>query len=553
MMRLLFMILACVCAVLAAPFADAAKKKQATPKPPKPIYEAAMTVVIVRSGVGGCEPLCPEWIAAEGEITGATPQAFRKVFKQMGKRKLPIIIRSPGGSINAALEIGRMIRKRKLNVAVGTTEFLGCHPNDKNCKLPKEHKGDYRGKTSEFYAFCNSACPMILAAGTVRLASFGTTVGVHQPKTIWTQERITYRDRYKIVKGKKKVVDRQILSRKPMKPRVTFGYDKRLSKKVTAYYREMGVDPAILQDSNKAGFSAINTLSGMRLTELKLRTGAMDVGFLTGNAICNASSSRENCNRNEEFVKLAMAQQIETNAKSAELAAIRSKVLGISATDPAMTVVVVRNSSRGCEPKCPEWISASGVISKDTPVLFSKVFAQLGDNKLPVVIDSIGGDFDAAIQIGKMISNLKLNVGVATTAILKCKPTDAACSKALAGRPYKGFIYVPGACHGACLVALAGGSERIGFTSIVEILSHAAFTTAKSQAVDVQLYLTFGNAGINNDLLQSMRKLQLEERLPLTLQQKLDFRLLTSNINPDVFSNPENCKSKHAFMICVTR
>jgi hypothetical protein len=147
----------------------AAKKKSAPPSPPKLIYEAPMTVVIVRNNVSLCEPNCPEWIAAEGEITDGTPAKFRDVFKRMGKKQLPIVIRSPGGSINAALEIGKMIRKRKLDVAVGSTQFDGCGPNRKDCKLPKVNKGIYRGTASSFYGFCNSACPLILAGGTVRL------------------------------------------------------------------------------------------------------------------------------------------------------------------------------------------------------------------------------------------------------------------------------------------------------------------------------------------------------------------------------------------------
>ena len=126
------------------------QKKKAAPKqpePPKEAWQLPMKVVIVRSSEAGCEPVCPEWIMAEGEITTATPGVFRKALKQMGKRKLPVIIRSPGGQVNAALEIGRMIRKAKLDVAVGWTKYSGCAPADKTCTLPKERKGLYGGRS----------------------------------------------------------------------------------------------------------------------------------------------------------------------------------------------------------------------------------------------------------------------------------------------------------------------------------------------------------------------------------------------------------------------
>jgi hypothetical protein len=83
----------------------------------------AMRVIIVTDSRPGCEPNCPQWIAANGEITAETPAQFQRVFKALGQKKLPIFISSPGGSVPAALAIGREIRKRKLDVAVERTIF----------------------------------------------------------------------------------------------------------------------------------------------------------------------------------------------------------------------------------------------------------------------------------------------------------------------------------------------------------------------------------------------------------------------------------------------
>jgi hypothetical protein len=291
----------CVVGVLAFLFGLAtadlamAAKKPVTPAPAKPIYEAPMTVVIVRGWSQTCEPLCPEWIAAEGEITSATPAAFARVFKAMGKKKLPIVIRSPGGSINAALDIGRMIRKRGLDVAVGSTYFQGCSPSDKSCKVPVDQKGVYHGSAADYGGFCYSACPLILASGKVRLAAFGTQVGVHQPKTIWTQQRYTYRETYRIINGRKKILSRKIINRSNAGTKVTYGYDKGLRKRLTSFLREMGVDPAILADSEKASFKNMNQLTGLRVQELRLRTAGLSVGTLTQPSICKVAAVPVNC------------------------------------------------------------------------------------------------------------------------------------------------------------------------------------------------------------------------------------------------------------------
>ncbi len=89
-----------------------------------------MRFVVVRSNAPGCEPTCPEWISAEGTIEAGTPALFKRTLKTLGGRKLPIVVNSPGGNVDAALTLGRMIRKNKLDIAVGKTWFVGCWPED---------------------------------------------------------------------------------------------------------------------------------------------------------------------------------------------------------------------------------------------------------------------------------------------------------------------------------------------------------------------------------------------------------------------------------------
>ncbi len=296
-MRFLILFISTLASLLMAgvEMAEAAKKQAAPPTPPKAIYDAPMRVFIVRNSDPKCEPTCPQWIAAEGEITNGTPQAFRKVFKQMGKAKLPVIIRSPGGSIDAALEIGRMLRQRDLTVAVGYTQFKGCSPADKTCKLPKQDKGIYNGVIVEDGAFCISACPILLAGGATRLISYRARAGVHEPKTTWTRVYVRYREYYRIINGKKKITSRKILSRKNVREKVTYGIDKRLRKTLTTYFKSMGIDLAILDESSKASFQEINFLTQAQTASLKLRTSPLLAIYLSSPAMCGTTSTSAIC------------------------------------------------------------------------------------------------------------------------------------------------------------------------------------------------------------------------------------------------------------------
>ena len=74
--------------VLALLLVQAVTVEAATTKK-KPIEKApvspAMAFAIVRSGINGCEPNCPQWISAEGQIMPGSASLFRKILKQAGK------------------------------------------------------------------------------------------------------------------------------------------------------------------------------------------------------------------------------------------------------------------------------------------------------------------------------------------------------------------------------------------------------------------------------------------------------------------------------------
>ncbi len=418
-----------------APQKKAEPKKQAAPAKPKQPWELPMTVVIVRSSSPSCEPLCPEWIAAEGEITAATPAQFRKVLKRIGDRKLPVLLSSPGGNVDSALEIGRMIRKAGLDVVIGTMVFDGCAASDKKCTPPESQKGIYRGLPYTYQGYCISACPLILAGGVQRLAPSNAAIGLHQVRTTWSRERVRYEETYRIVKGKKKVLSRKVVSRKTSSW-TTDGLNKSLRKKLVPYLNQMGISQDFLVEMEKAPHESVNYLPFASTLKLRLVTSA-----------------------NSGFAIYSLAFTCDP-AKPESHCVARPVPRPPPAPKDEMIVEIVRGTGN-CEPTCPEWIAADGVITKDTPKRFGAVLKQMGDRKLPVLLNSTHGDFDAALEIGRMIRKKGLDTGVAVTGFIDCVARNPSCAdKPEPPRPLKARIYEFGECGRECLITLAGGVRR---------------------------------------------------------------------------------------------
>lgn len=269
--------------------ANAAKKQET------PVYDLPMQVVIVRSVTVGCGSLCPQWISAEGQITAQSPAVFKKALAQAKDMHLPIVVTSTGGDVEASLKIGEMIRANHLNVAVGWTHFGDCAPYQKGCHIPAAQKGVYRGVIMPSEGFCVSACAFILAAGEKRFMGKGTAVGVHQISRTITQEKVRYYERYRIVGGKKEVLSRKIVSRKPVKSYLSTELDRRLEKKINTYFAEMGVDKSLLGLFNKAPPTSMHMLTSAEARDTKIVTDFTSAVDLVVGSRCTSNPPAENC------------------------------------------------------------------------------------------------------------------------------------------------------------------------------------------------------------------------------------------------------------------
>ena len=308
----------------------------------------AMRFVVVRSSAPDCEPNCPEWISAEGTIEASTPALFTRLLKTLGGRQLPIIVNSPGGNVDAALQLGRTIRKNKLDIAVGTTVFSGCSPQMKNCRDDDAKAAPYLGDADDSGAMCNSACPLMFAGGVRRVVGEWAYLGVHQITTTYRREKLLYRTTYKILNGKKKVLSTKIVSRKNAGSYKTYEMSKAVEKRLSAYLKEMGVDQGVLDVMKATPASDIRQIEPDDMLEMKLVTSLDSLDLLTGKAICRRNPLPANC------------REIPTNGKPVEIATVEVKPTSPQPAEAAppskqeqdMRFVLVRGSNPLCNPDC---------------------------------------------------------------------------------------------------------------------------------------------------------------------------------------------------------
>ncbi|WP_292601154.1 hypothetical protein [Mesorhizobium sp.] len=504
--------------------AFAANTKDSTPD-----FGPTMRFVVVRSSAPGCEPTCPEWISAEGSIVAATPALFKRTLKALGGRKLPVVVDSPGGNVEAALALGRLLRKNKLDIAVGKTRLTGCQPDAKDCKENDGKGARYFGNAFADGAICNSACPLMFAGGIRRVVGQWAFLGVHQITTTYIKTRLQYRTTYRVVGGKKKILSKKIVGRKNAGSYKTYEMSKSVEKRLAAYLNEMGVGQAVLETMKNTPASTIQQLAPYEMLQAKLVTSLDAVDLLTATTLCKTDPVAANCREIP-----APAGDVVAYAKPAPAAPG-----GPETVQPAdvgdMRFVLVRGRSFLCDPNCPEWISAEGTISARTPDRLRQLLDTIGDRRLPVVINSPGGDVLGAVAAGRLIRERKLDVAVARTDFIGCEPDKADCA-ARDGVHVGLTIDASGACGAACPIMLAGGVRRL--------VGPRAQLTVHSMGLEQRVKTYLRDMAVGPGLLAAMRSVPASRHRQLEPERMLQIGLTTGLGSADEFTGPTICKSQ---------
>jgi hypothetical protein len=89
-------------------------------------------------------------LLATGAIAPGTGRAFAEEIAKRGSYVKTVVLESPGGSVQDALAMGRLIRDKGFSTEVRAGKY------------------------------CASSCPLVFAGGVERLAGKGAAIGVHQ-------------------------------------------------------------------------------------------------------------------------------------------------------------------------------------------------------------------------------------------------------------------------------------------------------------------------------------------------------------------------------------
>ncbi|TPN74929.1 hypothetical protein FJ987_27525 [Mesorhizobium sp. CU2] len=504
-----------------------------------------MRFVVVRSSAPGCEPNCPEWISAEGTIEAGTPALLKRTLKTLGARKLPIVVNSPGGNVDAALQLGRMIRKAKLDIGVGETMFYGCEPQMKNCRANDGKGAAYFGLTYAMGAMCNSACPLMFAGGVRRVVGDWGYLGVHQITTTFRREKLLYRTTYQIVNGRKKIVSTKIVSRKNAGSYKTYEMSRPVEKRLAAYLKEMGVEQGVLDIMKATPASDISRIRQADLLATKLVTSSDSVDLFTQGGICRRNPVPANCREIPANAKPAGAGTIEARATPSQPAeAPLSEPVSAASPVPAaatpaddaseMRFVIVRGSNPLCNPDCPEWISAEGTITARTAERLRQLLDTIDERRLPIVVNSPGGDVQAALAAGRLIRAHKLDVAVARTDFLDCEPGVPSCASK--DDLHTGLTVDAGAeCDAACAVIIAGGARRLVGAN-AHFLVHAMGMEEK-----VRAYLD--EMAIGSGFFVAMQSAEYAKHRELSRDELRKFGLTTGPQSVDELTGATICKS----------
>jgi hypothetical protein len=131
----------------------------------------------------------------------------------------------------------------------------------------------------------------------------------------------------------------------------------------------------------------------------------------------------------------------------------------------AMVFFLAKGDPGACGPGCSEWIAAEGAFDQEAPLRLRQLLNSLQRKGRPIFFHSSGGIIGAALGVGSVLRQHKMEAGVGHTIPSGCRDTlkfDDACHKLMqSGGELRARLRVNGAvCASACAYALIGASRR---------------------------------------------------------------------------------------------
>jgi len=158
---------------------------RAEPLPANAGFAPKLIIYLAKGKANSCGPGCDRWIAVEGMVDQAAATRIGRFLREVKDKERPIYFHSPGGVVEPAYVIGRILRSRRAIARVGRTIATACAAGtqvDDACLKIKTGGGEVEAEISTYHAMCNSACSYLFLGATTREVAPDAALAVHSSK-----------------------------------------------------------------------------------------------------------------------------------------------------------------------------------------------------------------------------------------------------------------------------------------------------------------------------------------------------------------------------------
>jgi len=107
-------------------FVADARELRAKAIPEIPGFAPRLIIYLAKGPANSCGSGCDHWIAIEGNVDQEGASRIRRFLRDVKDTQRPIYLHSPGGAVEQAYAIGRLLRSRKAIARVGQTIVAAC-------------------------------------------------------------------------------------------------------------------------------------------------------------------------------------------------------------------------------------------------------------------------------------------------------------------------------------------------------------------------------------------------------------------------------------------
>jgi hypothetical protein len=148
-------------------------------------FAPKLIIYQAKGPANSCGPGCDRWIAVEGTVDRDADTRLRRFLREVKDAQRPIYFHSPGGAVEPAFAIGRLLRSRKAIARIGRTIVTACGGGtqiDDACLKIKTAGGEVQAEIATHHSMCNSACGYLFLGATTREVAPDAALGVHNSK-----------------------------------------------------------------------------------------------------------------------------------------------------------------------------------------------------------------------------------------------------------------------------------------------------------------------------------------------------------------------------------